>query len=287
MKRHAYLIMAHNEMEILKLLLSKLDCENNDLFLHFDKKVKFDKSSLVNICKKSKLSFIKRKCVFWGGYSQIKCELELLKVAIKGNYDYYHLITGVDLPIKSNDEIIKFFEEHEGKEFISYDSVANETMNFKSRYERKHFRRIRNRRNFLVKCINKTISVFEIIWNYVCPFSDKETRNLEMKKGSSYFDITHELAMYILSCEKKIRKIFRFSSCCDEVFLHTFAYNSKFRENIINNSTRFIDWHKHGSSPEVLTMQHYDEIINTEKLFARKFSWEKSEELIKKLGLIE
>ena len=38
--RHAYLIMAHNEWELLNTLLSLIDDPRNDIFLHIDKKVK-------------------------------------------------------------------------------------------------------------------------------------------------------------------------------------------------------------------------------------------------------
>ena len=38
MKKHAYLIMAHNEFEILKILLHLLDDERNDIYLHIDSK---------------------------------------------------------------------------------------------------------------------------------------------------------------------------------------------------------------------------------------------------------
>lgn len=35
-----------------------------------------------------------------------------------GPYAYYHLLSGQDLPIKSQDYIHQFFEEHQGKEFV-------------------------------------------------------------------------------------------------------------------------------------------------------------------------
>ena len=37
--KHAYLILAHNEFELLRLLVSLLDDPRNDLYIHFDKKV--------------------------------------------------------------------------------------------------------------------------------------------------------------------------------------------------------------------------------------------------------
>ena len=53
-KKHAYLILAHSEPEILGILVSLLDDERNDIFIHIDKKsniidfsnVKTDRSDL-------------------------------------------------------------------------------------------------------------------------------------------------------------------------------------------------------------------------------------------------
>ena len=38
MMKHAFLIMAHNNLEILQTLVSMLDDERNDIFLHIDLK---------------------------------------------------------------------------------------------------------------------------------------------------------------------------------------------------------------------------------------------------------
>lgn len=38
--RHAFLIIAHNEFQILKILINLLDHAQNDIFVHFDRKVK-------------------------------------------------------------------------------------------------------------------------------------------------------------------------------------------------------------------------------------------------------
>ena len=39
MSKHAFLIMAHNEHDILNKLLLLLDDERNDIFIHYDKKM--------------------------------------------------------------------------------------------------------------------------------------------------------------------------------------------------------------------------------------------------------
>lgn len=39
-KKHAYLIVAHNEFELLKLLIASLDDERNDIYVMVDAKAK-------------------------------------------------------------------------------------------------------------------------------------------------------------------------------------------------------------------------------------------------------
>ena len=38
--KHAYLIIAHHEFDILNKLIQAIDDERNDIFIHFDKKVR-------------------------------------------------------------------------------------------------------------------------------------------------------------------------------------------------------------------------------------------------------
>lgn len=46
--KHAYLIMAHNEWELLNKLINALDYSDNDIYLHIDKKSKFDREYIVS-----------------------------------------------------------------------------------------------------------------------------------------------------------------------------------------------------------------------------------------------
>ena len=83
MKKHAYLIMAHTQPELLKKLLERLDDERNDIYLHIDSKAKdYPISDIAAVLKKSKCIVTERTDVKWGSYSQIHCEMVLLKEAV-------------------------------------------------------------------------------------------------------------------------------------------------------------------------------------------------------------
>lgn len=122
MSKHAYLIIAHNKFEQLKMLCEMLDFEQNDIYIHIDAHVTdFDADSFRPALRRSKLKFAERTRVNWGGYSQIQAELNLLKAAADSgeNYSYYHLLSGADLPLRPAQEIWDFFEQR-GTEFIHF-----------------------------------------------------------------------------------------------------------------------------------------------------------------------
>lgn len=120
--RHAFLIIAHNNWNQLKSLIQLLDAEDHDIYIHIDKKSKdFSEKAFLNTTRKSTLSIYQEYEVFWGGFSLVQAEIFLFEKAHVLQYDYYHLISGADLPLKSNKEIDAFFEQHKGTEFILYD----------------------------------------------------------------------------------------------------------------------------------------------------------------------
>ena len=84
--KHAYLVMAHSDWNLLSKLLRCIDDFRNDIFIHVDKKASFTPSGTYKPVK-SDCSYICRRRVSWGGYSMIAVELDLLEVAISHEYD--------------------------------------------------------------------------------------------------------------------------------------------------------------------------------------------------------
>ena len=77
MNRHAFLIMAHNHFDFLKILLKRLDDPRNDIYLHVDRKAAdFSAREFDSLLSYSQLYFTERMDVHWGGYSQTACEYE-------------------------------------------------------------------------------------------------------------------------------------------------------------------------------------------------------------------
>lgn len=117
--RHAFLIIAHNNPFTFQTLIELLDDKDNDIFIHIDKKVNIKDFQSIK-CNYSQLIFINnRKDVRWGDFSQIECELELYQYAYNyGKYEYFHLLSGVDLPIKTINIFMTFSTRTEEKSLL-------------------------------------------------------------------------------------------------------------------------------------------------------------------------
>lgn len=280
--KDAYLILAHKADYTFNTLIQLLDNKNNDIYIHMDKKNKtFNKENLIKKIKNSNVYFVKRVKCNWGGFSLVKAELNLLKEATKNNYRYYHLISGQDLPLKTQDEIYDFFKKNKGKEFIGF---QEEKFNFERRVKYYYpFQEILGRnstRKFYGKLLTKLIHKFQDIFNLY------RNMNINFQKGSQWVSITNEFAKYVISKENEIKKIFKNTFCSDEIVFQTLFINSKFKNNLYsaeynnqkNTIKRYIDWNR--GKPYTWKKEDFEELIKSEALFARKFDETIDKEII-------
>lgn len=70
--KHAFLIMAHGSLPLLRVLLSMLDDERNDIFLHIDRKSDMLDGAEPLVLSKARLFVLEQRVdVRWGNLSQI------------------------------------------------------------------------------------------------------------------------------------------------------------------------------------------------------------------------
>ena len=283
--------MAHNDFSILEKLLLLLDHQDNDIYLHIDSKSSnFDEQYYKKLLKHSNLFFTKRTNVIWGDYSQINCELLLLKEANSNHkYDYYHLISGVDLPLKSQKEIHDFFSKNKGKEFVHFNSL---NLN-QSTYERISLYHLftqygRNKGKFISFLDRVFLKIQRML-----KVDRTKKGNCQIAFGANWFSITNDLAEYVINKEAEISNKFQHTICADELFLQTLVYNSLFKNKLYYDKMdenyiacmRFIDWHREDctSSPHTWRSSDYDELISSNYLFARKFDSKIDKSIIDKI----
>lgn len=282
MNKHAYIILAHKNIQQIQLLINVLDEEYNDIFLHIDKKCSCEHSFLTT--QKARLYVFSKYDVRWGTYSIVECELFLLERAVEKNYSYYHLLSGEDFPIKKARDIYNFFESTQ-KEFVSFTNSRITKCDL-SRVQFKHpFLNLMKTNNNQVlnrvyfKIDSYIMRIFRIIGRKGVLYFD------EYQKGSQWFSITHNFAVFVCNQKTIIEKSFSKTIIPDEMFIQTLLVNSSFKVNAneisqynscIQNS-RLIDWER--GAPYIFTKDDIAELMQSSCCFARKISFELALEL--------
>ncbi|MEL6975590.1 MAG: beta-1,6-N-acetylglucosaminyltransferase [Bacteroidota bacterium] len=278
MKTHAYLIMVHNEPEALKLLLSVLDDARNKIYIHIDaKSTSIQPEKVSDHCQKASIQFVSSKKMYWAGYSMIDVTLDLLEASIKDKNVYYHLISGADLPLKSQDELHAFFAENEGKEFVSGGKIVNWKIasRYKYYYNEKWAKYLKRKTHRIARYLSAALQTILLV---------NRTRKLNMDfyMGGNWFSITHDFAAYVLARKDFIKKYFDHTFCADEVYIPTLLYNSRFKENVSKKmNLRYVDWKR--GNPYIWQEKDYEELTSKDLYFARKFSYENHPEIMEKL----
>lgn len=275
--RHAWLILTHGNFEILEKQLHFLDSKNADFYIHVDAKSEFNAERFLAVPKKSRITFVARHRISWGHFAMVEAELDLLRAATPGGYDYYHLLSGVDVPLKSREYIEEYFTRAPGTNYVSFLSPEIS----RSDLYRVMFYYPLQRYNIRKPAVRRALR--NLSGAVQLGFGVDRTRRLPddfvFQKGSQWFSITHPLAQYLLEKEAEIRSIFSNTYCPDEMFLQTEIMNSPFRgtlppaafENNYASCLRYIDWQR--GNPYTFTDADLDELLAAPEtaLFARKF----------------
>ena len=267
--KHAYLILAHHEFTLLQTLIACLDDRRNDIYVHIDKKVKDLPELHTN---HANLRVLKNRTdIRWADFSMVEAEFSLFESARQnGPYQYYHLLSGVDLPLKSQDYIHRFFEDNKGKEFIGY-TLTRMTPEITRKVQRWHL--------FPGDFKNRSTvrRALRAIWIRIQEqLGCKRNADVDFKKGSQWVSVTEAMAGCFLDNKDWARKVFTHTFCSDEMVFQTLCWNSPLRFALYNTTDdgtgcmRAIGWHD-GELTD-WSAADYETLAASPALFARKFN---------------
>ena len=307
--KQAYLIIAHNKVEQLKFLLSLLDYEKHDIFILFDKKAKItekQKNDLRQIVTKSSLFFTKEIPIYWGDYSLVEAEMELFEAATKQEqYSMYHLLSGVDLPLDTAENIYNFFDSRKEYNFLTM--VSDELYIRNKVYERVAFKTmfphltVRTINNNFLRLVLNVYRKFEVELQRIFKIDCFKKFNLELRYASNWCSLNKNAVDILLEEKKLIASIFKNSKVNDELFIPTILQKHQLLNSVYSieptndkptdfqGNLRYINWWD--GSPHTWTSSSHDiEQLKYGKklghLFSRKFDLEKYPEMIELLEKI-
>jgi hypothetical protein len=271
--KFAVLIITYTSPKQTKRLIASLNNGEFDFYIHLDKKINIETHrelfSILNVY------FIDHRIdIKWGGYTTVEAALSGIRfIAASGiKYDFVNLITGQDYPIKPATYIADFLRKNIGREFILYKKFNTEWIEAKSRVEKYHFTELPFRgRHRLTSLVN-----------YITP-KRKFPVNLELVGKETFWTLSLACAVYVmnyLDLNKKLRRFLRYTWGSDEFIFQTIIMGSPFKDKVVNNNYRYINWPEIGSSPKVFVTEDFEKIRASDALFGRKFDINTDENIL-------
>lgn len=261
----AYLILAHAHPQQLARLVRALRHPDVHLYIHLDAKTEL--KTFEQAISGEDVFFVKsREKVAWGAYSLVQATLNgFAEITRSGHpYAYVHLISGQDYPLVPYETMAGFFQENAGKQFMEFYPVEDVWTEAIPRLRKYHFVNFDFPGKFFA----------ERVVNAVMPARTMPD-DLVAVGRSQWFSITPDAIRYMLGYlgrHPEVVRFFRLTWGVDELIFQTLLYNSPFREHLVNDNLRYIDWSAGGASPKNLTNADWPAIEASGKFFARKFT---------------
>lgn len=219
-----------------------------------------------------------RTSIKWGGYSMVEATLTCFKEILDANIpcDFINLISESDYPLTSQNAFIDFLANHIGKTFMEYEREGSAWWE-EAQYKVRQYHLVDygfRGKYMLERWINKIVPTREI------------PLEMELVGRSQWFTIYTEHVKYMLDFlaeNPKVKRFFKHTWGPDEMVFQTILFNSRFRDDLINENLRYIDWSEGKPSPKTLTSKDLNLLKSSGKFYARKFDENIDGEVLDKL----
>jgi hypothetical protein len=278
--RVAHIIIIHKNLVQLARLITSLQHPHFDLYIHVDAKVPDEEfESLKNL---PNVIFIKNRIECnWGGFTILKAIFNSLAEVIASgkSYGFINLMSGQDYPIRHPQQIYEFLQQQTGKNFVAYDTSQSTDWwkGAADRYEKYHLTDMSiPGKYFVERILNKFTPTRKF----------PEYTQLYGGNKSTWWTLSWDCAVYLNDKVKKSPKLLSFLKFCwgtDEFAIPTLIMNSPFKDQVVNDSLRYIDWSEGNPSPKVFTIVDFEKIRSSRMLFARKFDMDYDTDILNKI----
>lgn len=274
--RIAHLIMAHKNPRQLERLIVTMKHTMFDLYIHLDKKT--DIKSFRHLDKYDNVFFIQNRIECnWGGYSFVKAILNSLTEVLNSGrkYEFINLMSGQDYPLKPMNDIYLYLTERLGMSFMAYELVGHSWWEHAvTRFKFYHFTDFKLMGRYPLQKIANTLMPHR-----------KFPLNLPLygSTNSSWWILSVEAAKYLVSFiqdNAKLKKFMKFTWGADEFLITTIIMNSPYKDKVVNDNLRHIDWSRGGAHPKIFSKNDLQDLVQTDKCFARKFDINVDEDIL-------
>jgi len=289
--KQAILIVAYKDLDYLGSIVDYFAGDDYLFFIHLNSLSKFNEQDLVALRDRKNVQLVMQKyATRWGSLNHLKAILYLCSEAIKYEVSYVHLISGQDFPIKTGREIQEVLKNNIDKEFIEYFPLpakvwADENGGF-DRIEYYHFYDFISSSSWFGRLILKTTFIAQKFLGIKRKINPALTSKLY--GGGTWWTLSKNCLAFVLNeieSNKDFLDMLAYSKIPEEILFQTIIMNSPYREKVVNENLRYIEWEwKNGSRPAILDESDFDKLRASNAFFARKFIFPTSLKLAKALS---
>lgn len=201
----------------------------------------------------------------------------LLKEAVLSDqkYDYYHLISSVDMPLMTPEEIDQFFEKNKGTEFVRIFGDGNQTgeANWRMHYRYPFLTHYKRSKYEIISKVKKAL-ISRVLRFKRYPGTDiVRDKGWQVYSGDAWWSFTEGFAKVLVDFEDEMLKYWKDCYVSDECFAATvIKHTPEYLKNWSNFFTREIDWER--GFPYVWGQNidyDFNILMESQAIFARKF----------------
>lgn len=235
-----------------------------------------------------------------GGYSQVRAYQSLINECVESqiNYDRVWLLSGLDYPLWSNEDMMNFFNEYPDLELMRGINISNDPM-VKYKCVPYHFfrdmkasNRVRCRLIVLGEKLMKVIPIRKK------PYVFTNGKKNDIYMASEWWCLTGNCVRYLyeqLNNNKDWEHYFKYAYAPDELVPATIIYNSEFGKKTVAempenwkarwfSAITYTHYLEYTSHIHIYDENDYEKLMNSGKMFVRKLTSEKSLKLIEKIN---
>lgn len=265
--RLAYIISAYKLPDHLVRLVDLLDEPTTSFVVSIDRYTD-DQTyhrMLAGLTGRRNVHVLPRHSSPYRSFGHVRSTLRGIEYLYAANipFDYLSLMTGQDLPIKTNGVIREHLAANVGFGFLESFPLPTERWSGGGLNRLNRLFLHTHRRDYSIGRRR-----FGGLIARTFPF------DLQPFGGSGYFTLYRDQIDEIrrfLATNRSYARFFAHTDMSDETFFHTILCNSSMADRLVNDNLRYIDWSNPAEIPSLLRARDFDALKCASELFARKF----------------
>lgn len=294
----AYCISAYKDAAQLGRLMDSLDGKDVSFVVHVDRKVG-DIGAFRDVIAAHSNAVMcpERLYVQWGGWSQVLYQELFLRYGVAIGADRIVILSGQDYPLWSNRRIRAFFEGDNDRIMMCGLNLTRLQEPYPPMRKLLAIRHIGRDWHIRSAIFRRYVLAFMRLSMRLLPYRRKPYVTVDgtrwnVWQSSGYFSVNVEQAKYINSKlqNRQIRNYFRYCFVPEELAVPTIIFNSPFKQHAdVSKADHYegiaalasMHYFYYPGAVKILGDRDYNALMSSNKMFARKMSTGKSDNLMR------